>query len=277
MVAPVVPALGAYTEAPSTVPRTVASGFDALLKKGAEATPSTVGIRRTQLTGTQAAEALSRAWESRKGSPPSRATLSILTAQWALETGRGESMYNYNFAGIKGQGPSGMSFVSRTTEGFGATTQRITDRFRAYSSATEGAGDYLALLEKRFGPALEAARQGDASGFVHQLKVGGYFTGNEAAYTNSVTTMAKQALEQGFDTLGSASAGPTEAVDLGPQVSAKTTGYPGTPESLVARFSEALTRFSSGGDAPPIEPWRIAEALSRSALRIGSDEEDKNT
>src|SRR6266571_5017730 len=52
---------------------------------------------RTPLTGGEAASALSKAWQAVTGQAPNPKLLSVLVAQWAHETGRGESMLNYNF------------------------------------------------------------------------------------------------------------------------------------------------------------------------------------
>src|SRR5438309_9997285 len=57
---------------------------------------------RTPLPGGAAASALSKAWQAVTGQAPNPKLLSVLVAQWAHETGRGESMLNYNFGGLKG-------------------------------------------------------------------------------------------------------------------------------------------------------------------------------
>jgi hypothetical protein len=82
--------------------------------------------------------------------------------------------------------------MQRTREGYGATERTITDSFRAYRTAEEGADDYVALLQRRFPAALEASKAGDPAGCVHALKQAGYFTGDEVAYTRSVTQMARE-------------------------------------------------------------------------------------
>ncbi len=152
----------------------------------------TVQAKRTPLTAAQAQQALARAFTQTTGETPSPRTLAILTAQWAHETGNGASMYNYNFGGIKGRGPSGLSVAQRTREGWGANERQIVDRFRAYVDADQGALDYVQLLQRRFPAALEAARQGNPEGFVRQLKARGYFTGSEQAYARSIGTLANQ-------------------------------------------------------------------------------------
>src|SRR5262245_29017256 len=96
---------------------TAAAGFGnelarQLVRSEAEAT-------KTPLKGSDAAAALSGAWRTVTGQTPNPKLLSVLVAQWSHETGRGEAMLNYNFGGIKGSAPSGLSAVYRTHEGSG--------------------------------------------------------------------------------------------------------------------------------------------------------------
>ena len=175
---PVVAPTSIVNTAPQTAPEAnvgkTAFGFADSLRKAGEVEP-----QHTPLTGSQAAAAMREAFNARFGQEPGSRTLSILGAQWALETGGGGAMMNNNFGGIKGTGPSGMSVRYGTTEGSGKDQVHITDRFRAYKTAAEGASDYMAVLEKRFPKAFEKARNGDAVGFVHELKQAHYFTGDE--------------------------------------------------------------------------------------------------
>jgi Mannosyl-glycoprotein endo-beta-N-acetylglucosaminidase len=163
-----------------------------------------VPVVRTRLSAGQAQEALRAAWENVTGEAPSDKTLALITAQWAHETGNGASMYNYNFAGIKGKGPSGLTVSQHTKEGWGQTERRIVDNFRAYRTAEEGATDYVQLLAKRFPDAVQGAKEGDPAAFVRGLKSRGYFTGNEGAYLNSVAGIAGRYLGQELDVSGAA-------------------------------------------------------------------------
>jgi flagellum-specific peptidoglycan hydrolase FlgJ len=164
-----------------------------------------VSAVRTKLSAEQAAQALERAWERVIGEAPKAETTAILTAQWAHETGRGQAMMNFNFGGIKGTSPAGLSTAYKTREGWGKTEIRIVDRFRAYSTAEEGAADYVALLARRYPEAVEAARSGDPAEFVRALKERRYFTGNEQAYTRSVTSLSEAARTQGYEAIGGSS------------------------------------------------------------------------
>lgn len=179
-------------------PKAAEAQFDQALDLARKPSPaaSLVPVVRTQLSAGQAQEALRAAWQNVTGEPPSDKTLALITAQWAHETGGGASMYNYNFAGIKGAGPSGLSVSQHTREGYGASERRIVDNFRAYRSAEEGATDYVQLLRRRFPDAVEGARQGDPAAFVRGLKSRGYFTGHEGTYLNSVSSIASRYLGQ---------------------------------------------------------------------------------
>ena len=84
-------------------------------RSAASAAPALVAPVRTRLDGTQAADALRAAWTKVTGQPPSENTVAILTAQWAHETGNGGSMYNYNFGGIKGASPEGLSVSQKAS------------------------------------------------------------------------------------------------------------------------------------------------------------------
>ncbi|MCA9594317.1 MAG: glucosaminidase domain-containing protein [Myxococcales bacterium] len=217
--------------------------------------PAVVRAVRTQLTGGQAAEALKSAFSAVTGRPASKETVAVLSAQWAHETGRGASMYNFNFGGLKGTGPSGLSVAQKTREGWGDSERTIVDRFRAYGSAEEGATDYVRLLKQRYPKALEAAERGDSQGFVRGLKERGYFTGNEGAYIRSVSSMAELALKDGPDALGRG--GPPAPMHLS------------APRSVPARsagFDEPLPLSEVA--APFVDSLAIADEIGRTALRI---------
>lgn len=205
---------------------------------------------RTPVTTEQASALIGDALEQVTGEKPTPETVAILTAQWAHETGHGASMYNYNFAGIKGSGPSGLSVVQRTREGYGTSERTITDSFRAYRTAEEGARDYVSLLKARFPGALEAARQGDPAATVHALKQAGYFTGDEIAYTRSVTQLARQ--------VGPAS---LDFVDTG-----------ALPELPVDYAAGLAVRGAAGNEmsasVPFVETAAFSDNVLRAALRI---------
>lgn len=219
----------------------------------ASASGREVAARRTPLSAEQAKTALTEAWTQRFGQPPSEATVGILTAQWAHETAGGDRMFNYNFGGVKGTGPSGLTVAYRTREGSGATQTFGVDNFRAYETAAEGASDYLGLLERRYGGALEQAKLGDPHAFVRELKVKGYFTGDEGLYAKSITRLAEQAVGPGILNIGAGGPLPTREELL-------RAGAPGTGLQNVA-FPDLLN--TAQVDA-------IIDEMSRTALRLAS-------
>lgn len=148
-----------------------------------------VAARRTPLDPPQIRTALARAHERLAGRPASRALLDVLTAQVAHETARGQSMYNYNFGGIKGAGTHGETARCRTREVLGGTEKVVVDGFRAYRSAEEGAVDYLAFLQHRYGSALEAAERGDVTSYAAELKRKGYYTASVESYTAALRAL----------------------------------------------------------------------------------------
>lgn len=276
MVSPIRADRVAPAAAQSVEPRRVDTRFSQALSQSTRANGATrpaelVAARRTALSGEEAASALSQAYTQLTGERPSAGTTAILTAQWAHETGRGASMYNYNFGGIKGTGPSGLTVAQLTREGWGADERQIVDRFRAYNSPTEGATDYVRLLQARYPKALEAAGKGDAAGFVHALKARGYFTGNEQAYVRSVASMSQQALSHGYAALGSGAAAAA-------RTGISEARLPDAGERLDAIEHDRDVLALAEGAAPEenvtpfVNALRIADEISRAALRIATDD-----
>ncbi len=217
--------------------------------------PGVVIPVRTPLTTEQASSLIGGALERVTGEKPKPETVAILTAQWAHETGRGASMFNYNIAGIKGTGPSGLSVTQRTREGYGSSERTITDNFRAYQTAEEGAHDYVSLLKSRFPGAFEAAKSGDPTATVHALKQEGYFTGDEAAYTRSVTQLAQQI-------------SPTPLQFTGTELPALPVDY---ASGLGAVHASAGALASLGASGTPfVDPSAFTDNITRAALRIMS-------
>lgn len=229
---------------------------------------------RTPLSGTQAADAIASAYTAVVGEPPSQGTLAILTSHWALETGQGKSMYNFNFAGIKGRGPEGMTAVMSTREGYGANTVRIQDGFRAYTSAQAGAKDYVALLQRKFGSALAAARAEQPERFAQELKAGGYYTGDPTAYAKGVTQLANRAMEYGFDALGTTAG----ALSARPQPLQPYFAVPASPFLGASPYGqqaggnpfEGLGLAMNGSFEPTASVDAVSDEMSRMALLIAA-------
>jgi flagellum-specific peptidoglycan hydrolase FlgJ len=149
-----------------------------------------VEAKPTRASKDEIRSAIAAAWKKATGHAASAGTVDILTAQSCLETASGTKMLNYNFAGIKGHGPTGMMATYGTFEIIDGKRVDIKDGFRAYGSLNEGADDYVALLRKRFPAAIAAAERGDVDGFAHGLKQAGYYTAAESDYAKALHSIA---------------------------------------------------------------------------------------
>ena len=241
--------------------------FDAALSE--KLASRTTPVQRTQMSASTASAELRRAWTRVTGEVPDDKTVALITAQWAHETAHGASMYNYNFGGIKGVGPSGLSVEQRTKEGYGKHERQITDHFRAYESAEAGAEDYVKLLTRRFPEAVNAAKSGDTDGFVLGLKQRGYFTGDARAYQKSVTSISNDLLAHSFRAEGSLEQvrAPRESVNALPS----NAHSPATYAALASAhsFDAALLR--------PLTPTILMNALSSDPpAELGSRGDDGN-
>ena len=141
-----------------------------------------VEAQRTPVSPAELRAAIGRAYSKVTGKATTPELLDTLAAQASLETGRGGSMYNYNFGGIKGHSSSGETADYLTHEVLGGQDVKIRQGFRAYASLDAGAEDYVKVLQKRFGGALDVARTGNVDGFAHALKQAGYYTASESSY-----------------------------------------------------------------------------------------------
>ncbi len=213
-----------------------------------------VAAHATHATLPQLRAALARATQQVTGHAPTARFLDVLTAQAAVESGRGEHMYNWNFGGIKGSGPGGATTTLRTKEILDGKEVEIRDGFRAYKSIDEGAVDYVALLQRRFGSAVSAAQRGDVDGFAHALKRSGYYTASADDYSAALRGIVKEAAHAG---LVNAASGPLDPAGDGaalgaiPSLESLPEGDFATSD-LLGRVLDAV-RTSSARIAEPTE------------------------
>ncbi len=149
-----------------------------------------VAAQRTPVSQADLRSAIGRAYQTVNGHAASSKTLDMLTAQASLETGRGAQMYNYNFGGIKGAGPSGQTAHYNTREVINGQSVHLQQGFRAYPSLDQGAVDYVTLMQTRFSSAMPAAERGDINGFASALKSSGYYTAPESEYASALKALA---------------------------------------------------------------------------------------
>lgn len=188
-----------------------------------------LAAEQTSCTPEQMFYALGNAWVQLFDEQPKSPSLCCLLSQWALETGWGKSCWcwnignfksydgdnrNYTYykcderfdkataarylanAGIRADG-SGLPNVAHESDNSDNTVSlwfwpdHPVSRFRAYKTIQEGSKDYVESLFNRFSKAWPAILHGDPTNFIHQLKVQGYFTADEATYTKTTVSLFK--------------------------------------------------------------------------------------
>lgn len=145
----------------------------------------------------------------------------LALAKTALETGRWKKIHCSNWGNVKaGDTYSGMftSFacgeelaqgscwfepdgtIKNLTKGtvtkpqaFDVPPGHPMTRFRAYANRFDGAFEYVDFVQNgRYAQAWLALLAGDAVGYVHQLKLKGYFTAAEAPYADGVVALQRE-------------------------------------------------------------------------------------
>jgi hypothetical protein len=203
-VSPPTPTLSVPSATPAMLPtasasvaRPVKAPVASRSEVAGEATASVEPTYHTPMSEDAAAERLAEALDEVMGEPPSELLLCILWGHWAHETGRGQRMKGFNYAGLKGAGPGGKSFVAWTRESRHAPKGLVRRTFRAYADEREGARDYVTLLRDRYPTAVRAARRGDVAVFVGALDQGGYFTDDDETYLSALKRLALECRRRG--------------------------------------------------------------------------------
>jgi flagellum-specific peptidoglycan hydrolase FlgJ len=145
--------------------------------------------KRTPMSALEARLHLELAYSATFGIQPSDQTLSRMVAQWALETARGAQMWSYNFGGLKA-GKGGVSLQTR--ESYGTSERQVTEPFRTYRSAAEGARDYVKTLFATFPKSFSSLHHGTAQEFVEALANENYFTGDRKRYHRAITLLSEE-------------------------------------------------------------------------------------
>ena len=206
-----------------------------------------VEARATPVAPEQLRGAIARAYVRVTGKPAAPGVLDALTAQASLETGRGKSMLNYNFGGIKGASARGETVSSKTLEVREGKTVSIVDGFRSYRGLDEGAEDYVRLMQHQFSSALGEAERGSIDGFAHELKKKGYYTAAETDYARALHALSTEAQPRG------------EAPARAPAKETATTAL----------------EEPRGRSPASIEIARVVDAMRRSMMRIAATEDEE--
>jgi len=165
----------------------------------------------TPMSADEVAIAVSSAFKRLTGKRPSRKILGLLLAQWALESGNGRSIHNFNLTNIKRNSgdPYYQSFPC--SEVIDGVEQHFTPpnkacEFAAYLNATDGAEAYIRVLKRR-----PNWWNGLMTGDVEQFNIGlstapKFYTADPARYLNLLKDRYdrywSQAEKYGSNTLG---------------------------------------------------------------------------
>ena len=153
--------------------------------------------------------------------------LALALAKCALETGRFQAMYNWNFGNIRptyavpcqfacfpicneiehddklrwyapeGQvvGRNDHTVIGKVWE---VPPGHPASRFQAYAGPTDGAYQYVDFMARgangRFAGAFGRLVHGDAPGMVHEMKARGYMTADEQPYARPVISLQREFL-----------------------------------------------------------------------------------
>lgn len=148
----------------------------------------------TPITAVELAGALVAAWRSLFDAMPARASVLILVAQSAHETGRWRATHCFNIGNVKSREGDGRDYTMfRCREVVGGKTvffdpPHPATRFRAFRTLGEGAIDHLGFLRgsKRYADAWSEIEAGHPYGFAEALKRGGYYTDPVAIYARAL-------------------------------------------------------------------------------------------
>lgn len=180
-----------------------------------------VDAEKRPLAFDQAAGAMKAALSGQLGHDPPDEVLALGLAKTALETGRWQSMWNDNWGNIK----AGLAYVGMYTafacnevlggkvvwfsprgrldkqggtvvaEAFDAEPWHPQTRFRAYANEFDGCYSYVDLISTgRYKVAWAMLLSGNVTGFVHELKLAGYFTADEGLYLKGVQGLYNEML-----------------------------------------------------------------------------------
>jgi hypothetical protein len=183
--------------------------------------PSELPDTLTPITRTDILKGLVEAWGHLFGTEAKKESICILGSQWCLETGNGKSMHCFNLGNVKSTDGDGHDFtffgcgeeLSLGVAQHAAQTSPLVKikrvyssnnvqmasvwvepkhpwcRFRAFHTLSEGAVDYISLLNKRFKKAWPAVLSGDPALFSHYLRQEHYYTADENQYTASLVSL----------------------------------------------------------------------------------------
>jgi hypothetical protein len=123
-----------------------------------------VPIERTPVSADEARVSISDAWRARFGAAVEPDVLALLLALWDLETGTGQSQFNWNFGNLVEVRPDSRPFYIADDSG-------NTRKFKAFEDIDDGAEGFVAQVTSTTRPEWhQGLLTGDPEEFVRALK-----------------------------------------------------------------------------------------------------------
>lgn len=152
---------------------------------------------RTSFSKQEFVESLIRAWKTDYNVLPLKKQISIIYAQWSIETGQGTFCWNNNIGNSKAVDVPGqvIEYCALTGVWEIINGKKVILKpedpgawFRSFPTLDEGIRHHFDLLRnKRYKIAWAEVEAGNPAAFSKKLKQQGYYTASEADYTKAVT------------------------------------------------------------------------------------------
>jgi hypothetical protein len=155
----------------------------------------------TPLGPAEAAKAIAAGYRSVVGTLPSPQVLALLLGQWALETGNGKYIHNYNFGNVKFSSAAPAKQYFRCSEIVGGVEVWYDPpapecAFAAYQTAADGAKAYVETLKRR-AHWWQGLQTGDVVKFNTALSTAPkYYTANPTTYLSALNNRVATYLPQ---------------------------------------------------------------------------------
>lgn len=156
----------------------------------------------TPMSEAEACYALREAWKALFGAYPTNASLSVLWAQSALETGRWKSIHCNNFGNVKRHDDEDYCMF-RCNEVIGGKVvwfdpPNPATEFCAYVTDVLGAQEYITFVSQRtrYQAAWKQVIAGNPVAYCAALKAADFFTADLVQYTKGVVSLCDEFLSK---------------------------------------------------------------------------------
>lgn len=147
---------------------------------------------QTKITRSDLIKGFTLGWNKLFNEIPTKAQIGVLYSQWALETGEGQSCWNFNLGNVKAADAANQTIEYCALNGVWEIINSVKviippDQpgawFRSFNTLEDGVAFHLDELKNHnFKSAWSAVESGNPAAFAHLLKLAHYYTAPEADY-----------------------------------------------------------------------------------------------